>query len=66
MSSFAATMHDRSIYTNYVIIHLSIDKMDGTNYDTWASDIKLWIKSQCCTDHLTKCVPNIAENEIFH
>jgi len=33
-------------YTNYISVHLSISKLDGTNYDTWASDIRLWLKSQ--------------------
>jgi len=55
-------MPDPSIYTNYVNVHLSIDKLDGTNYDTWASDIKLWLKSQGYVDHLT--CSNVAENEV--
>ena len=55
-------MPDSSIYTNYVNVHLSIDKLDGTNYDTWASDIKLWLKSQGYVDHLTH--PTLAENEV--
>jgi len=62
MASFAAIMADSSIYTNYVNVHLSIDKLDGTNYDTWASDIKLWLKGQGYVDHLT--CPNVAENEV--
>jgi len=45
MASSAATMPNPSIYTNYVNVHLSIDKLDGTNYDTWALDIKLWLKN---------------------
>jgi len=60
--SSAAIMHDLSIYINYVNVLLSIDKLDGTNYDTWASDIKLWLKSQGYVDHLTR--PNVTENEI--
>jgi len=32
-----------SIYTNYVNVHLFIDKLDGKNYDTSALDIKLWL-----------------------
>ena len=43
-------------------IFISIDKLDGTNYNTWASDIKLWLKSQCYVDHLTR--PNVVENEV--
>jgi len=45
VASLVATMSNPSIYTNYVNVHLSIDKLDETNYDTWASDIKLWLKS---------------------
>jgi len=55
-------MPDRSIYTNYVNAHLSIDKLDGTNYDTWALYIKLWLKSQAYVNGLTR--PNVAENEV--
>jgi len=62
MASFAATMSDPSIYTNYVNVHLSSDKLDGTNYNTWALDIKLWLKSQGYVDHLTR--PNVAKNEL--
>jgi len=37
--------------------------LDGTNYDTWTSDIKLWLKSQgYYVDHLTG--PIVAENEV--
>jgi len=59
---FSPIVRDPSIYTNYVNIHLSIDKLDGTNYNTWASNIKLWLKSQGYVDHLT--CPNVDENEI--
>ena len=51
-------------YTNYVNVHLSIDKLDGKNYDTWASDIRLWLKSQGYVDHLTTSVANVPENEV--
>ena len=60
VATSAAIMPDPSIYTNYVNVHISIDKLDGTNYDTWASDIKLWLKSQGYVDHHTH--PNVAEN----
>ena len=36
--------------------------MDGTNYETWASDIKLWFKSQVHVDHLT--CSNVVKNEV--
>ena len=51
-------------YTNYVNVHLSIDKLDGKNYDTWASDIRLWLKSQGYVNHLTTSVANVLENEV--
>jgi len=51
-------------YTNYVNVHLSIDKLDDTNYDTWASNIRLWLKSQGYVDHLTTSVANVPENEV--
>jgi len=31
-------------------VHLSIDKLDRTNYDTWASNIKLWLKNQVVSE----------------
>ena len=62
VASSAIIMSDPSIYTNYANVHLSIDKMDGTNYDTWASYIKLWFKSQGYVDCLTH--PTVAENEV--
>jgi len=55
-------MPDSSIYTNFVNVHLSIDKLDITNYDTWASYINLWLKSQGYVDHPTR--PNVSENEV--
>jgi len=51
-------------YTNYVNVYLSIDKLDGKNYITWASEIRLWLKSQGYIDHLTTSVANVPENEI--
>jgi len=54
-------MPDSSIHTNYVNVHLSINKLDGINYDTWASDIKLWLKSQGYVYHLTQA--SVVENE---
>ena len=62
--AYSAVVSDSSIYTNYGNVHLSIDKLDGTNYDTWALDIKLWLKSQGYVDHLTKCGVDVDENEV--
>jgi len=55
-SSAASTITVSDHCTNYVNVHLSIDKLDGTNYDTWASDIRLWLKSQGYVDQLTTSV----------
>jgi len=63
MASSTATILEPSIYTNYVNVHLSIDKSDGINYDTWVSDIKLWLKRHSYVDHLTR--PRVAEDEVF-
>ena len=62
VASSTVIMPNPSIYTNYVNVHLSIDKLDGTNYDTWLSNIKLWLKSQGYVDHLTH--PIVAKNEV--
>lgn len=35
-------------------MHLSIDKLDSSNYATWALDIKLWLKSYGYVDHITQ------------
>ena len=63
MDSSLTTMPNPSIYTNYLNVHLSIGKLDETNYDTRASDIKLWLKSQDYVDHLTQCVHTITADE---
>jgi len=47
MASSAVTMFDPFIYNNYVIVHLSIDKLDGTSYDTWSPDVKVSMSSIC-------------------
>jgi len=41
--SSSTPVFDPFVYTNYVNVHLSIDKLDGTYYVTWVSDIKLWL-----------------------
>jgi len=33
LTTRTATMPNPSIYTNYVNVHLSIDKLDETNYE---------------------------------
>jgi len=43
---------DPSVYTNYVNVHLSIDKLIGLNFATWSSNVRLWLKSQRYLDYL--------------
>jgi len=38
--------------------------LDGTNYATWASDIKLWLKSQGYKDHLIQSVTTVVADEV--
>jgi len=45
LSSVISTCNS-SVYINYVNVHLLIDKLDDTNYATWALDVKLWLKRQ--------------------
>ena len=52
-----------SVFTNYVSAPLSIDKLDGSNYDTWASDIKLWLNGQDYADHLTTKAASVPTSE---
>jgi len=66
MASFAAasstsiaSMFDSSIFPPNINVYLPIDKLDGTNYSTWAFDIKLWLESQGYLDHLTLKVTNV-------
>jgi len=62
IASSTITISDH--YTNYVNVHLSIDTLNGTNYDTWVSTIRLWLKSQGYVDHLTMFVANLLEHEV--
>jgi len=51
-SVISSGVSDPYIYTNYVNVHLSIDKLTGPNYATWSSDVRLWLKSHKYLDHL--------------
>ena len=46
-------------FTSYVSVPLSIDKLDGSNYDSWASNITFWLIGQDYADHLTKNVKDV-------
>ncbi|GAU27876.1 hypothetical protein TSUD_159700 [Trifolium subterraneum] len=50
----------KSIFTNYVTSPLSTEKLNGSNYDSWAADIKLWVTGQGYKDHLTTKSDTIA------
>jgi len=54
---------DPSIYTNYVNVHLSIDKLTQPNYVTWSSDVRLWLTSQRYLDHLAPKAPSLTPTE---
>ena len=41
-------------FTNFVSVLLFTDKLDGSNYDSWTSYIKLWLTGKDYADHLTK------------
>jgi len=64
-SEISSGVSDPSIYTNYVNVHLSTDKLTGPNYATWSSDGRLWLKSQRYLDHLVPKAPTLspAEND---
>src|ERR1044072_7865233 len=51
------------IFTSYVTTPLAVDKLDGTNYDSWASNIKLWLRGQDYEAHLTTKADSIADAE---
>ncbi|PNX57468.1 hypothetical protein L195_g050416, partial [Trifolium pratense] len=53
----------KSIFTNYVTSSLSTEKLNGSNYDSWAADIKLWVTGQGYKDHLTTKSDSIATAE---
>jgi len=71
MNSFASfttftsvsVVSDPSVYTNYVNVHLSIDKLIGPNYAIWSSDVRLWLKSQKYLDHLAPKAPTLTPAE---
>jgi len=54
MTSPSGAESDSSTFTNYVNISLSINKLDETNYDLWASNWKLWLKDQIMLTILLK------------
>ena len=63
-SEISSGVSDPSIYTNYVNVHLSIDKLIGANYTTWSSDVRLWLKSQRYLDHLALKAPALSPAEV--
>ncbi|KAF1889445.1 hypothetical protein Lal_00024770 [Lupinus albus] len=52
--SFSTSKIDNTIFTNYITSPLSMEKLDDSNYDTWASNIQLWLTGQGYKEHLTK------------
>jgi len=56
-------MFDSSFFPPNVNVHLPIDKLDGKNYSTWASNVKFWLESQGYLDHLTLKVTDVDPTE---
>ncbi|WVZ17852.1 hypothetical protein V8G54_010834 [Vigna mungo] len=57
MVGFSLSMTSSSSTTPLLVAHHLIPQytpLDSTNYATWASDIKLWLKSQGYVDHFTQ------------
>ena len=50
---------DPPTFTSYVNVSLYTDKLDESNYDSWAFDIKLWFTSQDYADHFSKRADDI-------
>ena len=46
-------MFDLFVFRNHVNVHLPIHKLDGKNYATWTSDVKLWLESSRYLGYLT-------------
>jgi len=63
ISTSASAASHPSVYTNYVNVHLSIDKLTSLNYATWSSDIRLWLKSRRYLDHLASKAPILTPAE---
>lgn len=44
-------VYQRTEHTLCPCPKISMGKLDGANYDTWASHIKLWLKGEGYVDH---------------
>lgn len=54
---------NKSIFINYVTSPLSVEKLNGPNYDSWFGDIKLWVKGIKYEDHLTKSIDRVPSSK---
>ncbi|XP_073224874.1 uncharacterized protein [Cicer arietinum] len=59
----ASQSETKSIFTNYITSPLSVEKLNGSNYDSWAADIKLWLRGQGYEDHLTQNPDKVSVTE---
>ncbi|XP_073222446.1 uncharacterized protein [Cicer arietinum] len=59
----ASQSETKSIFTNYITSPLSVEKLNGSNYDSWAADIKLWLRGQGYEDHLTQNLDKVSVTE---
>ncbi|XP_073222531.1 uncharacterized protein [Cicer arietinum] len=53
----------KSIFTNYITSPLSVEKLNESSYNSWAADIKLWLRGQCYEDHLTQNPEKVSVTE---
>ncbi|KAH1033902.1 hypothetical protein GLYMA_20G003800v4 [Glycine max] len=61
MSGLRHVIGEPSIFSDYAAVFLHVDKLDGNNCDSWAYDIKLWLRGQDYEDHGTQKTDSIAE-----
>lgn len=60
MASTGAPTPTPPIYSTFP---LSVEKLDGTNYATWSSDISLWITGLGYKEHLTNTSDSVSATE---
>ncbi|XP_061343384.1 uncharacterized protein LOC133289469 [Gastrolobium bilobum] len=62
-ASKGSQRNDTPVFTNYVNVPLHVDKLDGSNYDSWAFDLRLWLDGQDYADHLIIKAESISVDE---
>ncbi|XP_073221477.1 uncharacterized protein [Cicer arietinum] len=59
----ASQSETKSIFTNYITYPLSVEKLNESNYDSWAADIKLWLRGQGYEDHIAQNPKKVSVTE---